>query len=154
MKAKIILTLCVISISSAVFAELKPEDKIKFRQSGYTFMRWNMGTIKKQVVDHPESFNKEQVVAAANVIAAVADSGIGTLFGNDTKTGKGWKETLVKPEFFQQPDTVKKYATAFSKEANELAAVSNSGDVARIKTQFDRLLKACKNCHEDFRSKD
>ena len=56
------------------------EDQIRFRQSAYSFMGWNTAKIKSQVVDHPESYNKYQIIAAANVIAAVANSGDGTTF--------------------------------------------------------------------------
>jgi hypothetical protein len=60
------------------------EDQIRFRQSAYSFISWNTGKIKKQVVDQPDTYNKEQVVAAANAIAAVAGfSDIGSI-----ETGK------------------------------------------------------------------
>jgi len=159
MKYKVVLIFCIIAISATLFsntplAEIKPEDAIKFRQSGYTFMRWNMGEIKKQVVSKPETYNKEQVIAAANVIAAISNSGLWSLFSEKTATGKGWKETRVKAEFFEQPDEVKKRAKVFKNEANELARVAGIGDVNMIKDQFDTLLKVCKACHKKFRTKD
>ena len=40
------------------------EDQIRFRQSAYSFISWNTGKIKKQVVDQPATYNKEQVIAA------------------------------------------------------------------------------------------
>lgn len=160
MKYTLIIGLCIgavfagmISISSASAGQLKPEDEIKFRQSGMTFMRWNMGKIKQQV-SKPETYNQQQIIAAANVIAAVANSGIGSLFGPDTKTGKGWKDTRVKAEYFDQPEEVKKLASVFNKEAKQMAETANNGDITRIGEQFEILLKACKGCHKKFRSKD
>jgi len=149
-----IFTLVVGTLSTTAFSEIKPEDEIKFRQSGMTYMRWNMGKIENQVSKNPETYNKEQVAAAANVIAAIANSGIGALFSENSKTGKGWKDTRVKPEFFEQPEEVKKYAGTFRKEANKLAAVTESGDVNVIREQFDTVISACKECHKKFRSKD
>jgi len=161
MKLKTILFASVITITFGIVAnsfagpeEKKAEDEIKFRQSGMTFMRWNMGKIDKQVNKHPENYNKDQVAAAANVIAAIANSDIGTLFSENSKTGKGWKETRVKAEFFDQPEEVKKYASAFRKEADKLVQVTTSGDVKAIGEQFDSVFSACKDCHKKFRKKD
>lgn len=128
----------------------RAENAIKFRQSGYMFMRWNMGKIKNQVIKQPESYNKEQVLAAATVIAAVARSGIEGLFTPETSTGKGWKETRVRPEFFDNPDEVKKYTLMLRRNANALVTAANTGDVGNIKAQFKKVLDACKSCHKNF----
>ncbi len=160
MKHTILLALTVGIITSfhslaAISQErIKPEDEIKFRQSGMTFMRWNMGKIQNQIEDTASDYNKEQVIAAANVINAIANSGIGTLFTPATETGKGWKETRVKPEFFKQPNEVKKLASAFIQESEKLVDVANQGDRQTVKSQFDSLFDACKACHKKFRSKD
>ena len=157
MKSKIVVIaslFTLLSVPVVSTAEMKAEDAIKFRQSGMMFMRWNMGKIKQQVVKQPETYNKEQVLAAAQAIAGVANSGMGALFGSDTKEGKGWHETRIKPEFFDQPDEVKKRSRKFNEEANKMVDVANSGDVAMIKDQFDNLFEACKGCHKKFRKKD
>ena len=160
MKYQIVITLNMLAIlliatsTTKVAAEIKPEDEIKFRQSGMMFMRWNMGKIKKQLSTKSQTYDKEEVVAAANVVAAIANSGLGALFTPRTKTGKGWKETRLKPEYFQQSDEVKKLATAFNKEANQLAKVASYGDIKQLKIQFDTVFKTCKGCHKKFRSKN
>jgi len=151
MLKKIAAVCAALAVASVANAQVKPEDQIKFRQSGYTFMAWNMGKIKAQVVDTPASYNKEQVLAAARVIAAVANSGMGALYSPGTDKGKGWKETRLKPEFFSQQDEVKTVAMAFNKEANELAKVAEGGDVAAIKAQFAKVGDACGACHKKFR---
>ncbi|MDH4274901.1 MAG: cytochrome c [Gammaproteobacteria bacterium] len=152
---KSVVIIFVLSTLTAAFgAELKPEEKITYRQSGYTFMRWNMAKIKTQVIDSPQSFNREQVIGAAQLIAATANSGIDTLFSTDTQTGKGWKETRVKPEFFKEGEQVKKYFADLRREANELAKVASDGDVGTLKSQFEKVQKVCKSCHDDFRTKD
>ena len=80
MMRKIAVTVIALSFAAAAQAQVKPEDQIKFRQSGYTFMGWNMGKIKGQVIDNPANYNKEQVIAAANAIAGIANSGMGALY--------------------------------------------------------------------------
>ena len=147
---KTVVALVLAGLASAVFAEqpLKPEEMIKFRKSGYSFMSWNMGKIKANL---DGNFNKEQVIAAANVVAATANSGMGALFGPGTEKDAGNEKTRVKPEFFQQPEKVRELAMAFNKEANELAKVAAGGDPAAIKAQFGKTGGTCKACHDAFR---
>jgi cytochrome c556 len=128
----------------------KPEQLIKWRQSAYQVIAWNTGRVKANVEGQ---YNKEEVIKAANTIAAVANSGLGSLFAPGTETGKGWHDTAVKPELF----TDKKAGEAganFNREANELAKVALGGDVVAVKAQLGKLQGTCKACHDDFRKKD
>ncbi|WIM06856.1 MAG: cytochrome c [Candidatus Nitricoxidivorans perseverans] len=134
--------------SGALMAQAKPEDLIKFRQSGYTFMAWNMGRIKASVEG---AYNKDQVVQAANAIAAIANSGMGALYAPGTDKGKGWKDTRVKPELFTDREGVGKVARAFNMAANEMARAAASGDQLAVTEAFDNLGKACKGCHDKYR---
>jgi cytochrome c556 len=153
-KSKLALALIIATASTAVMAGQAEDQQVKFRQSAYSFAAWNCSKIKSQAVEHPETFNKDQVIAAANAIAAVANSGLGALFGPGTDQATGWKKTRLKPEFFQKQDEVVKVATAFNKEANELQKVAATGDIGAIKTQFGKLGETCKSCHDSFRIKD
>ncbi|MFT4045855.1 MAG: cytochrome c [Solimonas sp.] len=128
-------------------------DQIRIRQSAYSFIGWNSGRIKAQL-DHPETYNKDQVVAAANAIAAVANSGLGALYGPGTDKGTGWKPTRLKSAFFEKQDEAAQIAKDFNKEANELARVAASGGAAEVKVQFAKLGETCKSCHNDFRERE
>lgn len=130
------------------------EEQIRFRQSAYSFLGWNTAKIKKQVVDHPETFNKDYVAAAANAIAAVANSGLGELYGEGTDQGIGWKQTRLKPEFFQKKEEVTIAANTFNEAANELAKVAETGDINAIKVQFGKVGESCKGCHDLTRIKE
>ena len=147
---KIVAALVLAGLASGAMAQqtLKPEEMIKFRKSGYSFMSWNMGKIKANL---DGTFNKDQVIAAANVVAATANSGMGALYGPGTDKEVGGEKTRVKPEFFQQPEKVRELAMAFNKEANELAKVAATGDVNAIKAQFGKTGGTCKGCHDAFR---
>ena len=151
---KLLFAAVALSVAAGASAQMKPEDQIKFRKAGYAFMSWNMGKIKAQVVDNPASFNKDQVAAAANLIAATASSGMGALYGPGTDKDAGNQKTRVKPEFFKDPDEVRKLAMAFTKEANELQKVAATGDAAAIKAQFGKTGESCKACHDKFRKDD
>jgi len=126
----------------------KPEDLIKYRQAGYKFMAWNTGRIKANL---DGSYNKDEVVKAANTIAAIANSGMGALYASGTEKAVGGAFTHVKPELFTDKEGVGKVAAAFNKEANELARVAAVGDAAAVKAQFGKLVESCKACHKDYR---
>ena len=70
-----------LTLATAASAQVKPEDQIKFRQAGYSFMSWNMGKIKANLEGE---FNAQQVQAAASAIAGIAGSGMGALYGPGT----------------------------------------------------------------------
>ena len=76
MKSKLLLALVSITLAGTAAAQVKPEDAIKWRQSGYGFMAWSMARIKMNVEG---TYNKEEVIKAANVIQAIANSGMGAL---------------------------------------------------------------------------
>lgn len=126
----------------------KPEDLIAARQAGYKFMAWNTGRIKANI---DGTYNKDDVVKAANTIAAIANSGMGALYAPGTEKGKGFHDTHAKAEIFTDKEGVAKVAIAFNKEANELAKVAAAGDAAAVKAQFGKLVEACKACHKEYR---
>lgn len=146
----VVVALVLTSFAGAVLAQqaLKPEEMIKTRKAGYGFMAWNMGKIKANLEG---TYNKEQVSAAANLIAATANSGMGALFGPGTDKAVGGQETRVKPEFFKEQDKVRELALAYIKETNELQKVAATGDAAAVKVQFGKTGESCKACHDKYR---
>lgn len=129
---------------------LKPEEMIKFRKAGYSFMSWNMGKIKNNLEG---TFNKDEVQKAADAIATVANSGMGALFAPGTDKTHGDQKTRVKSEFFAEPEKVREVAMNFNREANELARVAASGDAGAIGIQYKKLGDSCKACHDRYRAK-
>jgi cytochrome c556 len=150
MKSKIILALLAVTLVGTTSAQVKPEDAIKWRQSGYGFMAWNMARIKANVEG---TYNKDEVIKAANAIQAVANSGMGALYVPGTDKGTGWEKTRAKPEIWTEKDKVGKAAMALVKEANEMVTVAAAGDAAATKVQLGKLGGACKGCHDDFKAK-
>lgn len=150
---KPLLAVLVLTATSAAFAQQapKPEQIIKWRQSVYQVLAWNNGRIKASVEG---SYNKDEVIRAANAIAAIANSGLGALYPAGTETGKGWRETTVKPELFTDTAKAGEAARKFVTESNELAKVAATGDAAAVKVAFGKLGASCKGCHDDFRKKD
>ncbi|MBL8454301.1 MAG: cytochrome c, partial [Zoogloea sp.] len=126
---KPLLAVLALTATSAAFAQQapKPEQVIKWRQSVYQVLAWNNGRIKASV---DGTYNKDEVIRAANAIAAIANSGLGALYPAGTETGKGWRETTVKPELFTDTAKAGEAARKFVTESNELAKVAATGDAA------------------------
>lgn len=150
---KPLLAVLLFTAASASIAQQapKPEQVIKWRQSVYQVLAWNNGRIKNNVEG---TYNKDEVIRAANAIAAIANSGLGALYPAGTETGKGWRETTVKPELFTDTAKAGEAAKKFIAESSELAKVAATGDAAAVKVQFGKLGQTCKSCHDDFRKKD
>ncbi|RIX49630.1 MAG: cytochrome c [Rhodocyclales bacterium GT-UBC] len=145
------LSIATLLIGNAYAAPLKPEDQIKIRKAGYSFMAWNMGKIKANI---DGNFNKDEAAKAAAAIAAISNSGMGALYGAGTDKDIGDTKTRVKAEFFQEQDKVRELAGAFNKEANELAKVAAGGELAALRAQFGKTGETCKACHDKFRKED
>ena len=151
MKHKFVLALLATTLAGTALAQVKPEDAIKYRQSGYAFMAWNMARIKMNV--EGSNYNKDEVVKAANAIQAIANSGMGALYLPGTDKGKGWEETRAKANIWTDKEKLGKAAMAFNKEANELAKVAANGNADAVEEQLGKLGGTCKGCHDDFKAK-
>lgn len=148
-----IFTAAVLSVALAApaVAQMDVEDQITARQGTFQFAGWNMGKIKAQAVDGDVPYDEQQMLAAANAIAAVANSGLGGLFGPGTAMDKN-EGTKLKPEFFDRPDRAREVAIGFAQAANKLQEVAATGDKAALADQFGAVGKSCKACHDDFRA--
>lgn len=144
------IALIACAASTSASANLKVDEAIKYRQSAYTFMAWNMGRIRANTEGE---LNRDEVVKAANAIAAIANSGLGSLFVPGSDQGTGWIETRAKSEIFTDGVGVGKVAMRFNQEANAMAAIAGTGDAAALKAQLGKLGATCKSCHDNYRAK-
>jgi cytochrome c556 len=141
-------TLLLVAAAPQAQQAPKPEALIKWRQSAYQVVAWNTGRIKASV---DGTYNKDEVIQAANAIAAIANSGLNTLFVPGTETGKGWRDTTVKPALFTDGARVGELAGDFTQAANELVRVAATGNAAAVKDQHGKLTRTCKACHDAYR---
>lgn len=140
------------ALAGTTFAQTvgKTEDQIRWRQAAYHTMAWSMARIKANVEG---TYNQEQVIEAANVIQAIANSKMGALYQPGSDKGKGFKETRLKSEFFGHKD-LPQIAQNFGAAANEMAKVAAGGDAAAARAQFGKLGESCKACHDKFRKEE
>lgn len=144
--------LATVTVAGAASAQVvgKMEDQIRWRQSAYTTMAWSMARIEANIKG---TYNKDQVIEAANVIQAIANSKMGALYQPGSDQGKGWEPTRLRSEFFSKQDEVGQVARPFIVGANEMAKIAASGDAAAIKAQFGKVADTCDGCHEKFKKK-
>lgn len=138
------------SVLAQQLPQLKPDEVIRYRKAGYTFMSWNMLKLKA-MLDGSAPFNKDQALAAATSINSTVNSGMGALYPPGSDKDAGNEKTRLKPEFFTQPDKVKEVAGAYRAAGTKLTVAAATGDPAQIKPAFDDMGKACKGCHDAFR---
>ncbi|MBW8757655.1 MAG: cytochrome c [Burkholderiales bacterium] len=147
----LVAALALASAASALAQQApKPENLIKWRQSAFQVIAWNSGRIKASL---DGGYDKDQVLRSANAIAAIANSGLGSLFPAGTETGKGWHDTTVKADAFTDTPKFAEHGGDFARASSELVRlVSSGGDATAVKDQFAKLQKTCKSCHDDFRN--
>ena len=151
---RIVVTTLLLAASMNSLAEQapKPEKIIQWRQSAYRNIEWNIARIKSSIQG---TYNKAEVVAAANAISGIANSGLPSLFVPGTEKGKGWHETAANAEVFKDKAKFTELSNNFSKEAAELARIAtSSSDASGIKEQFGKVTRSCKACHDDFKGDD
>ncbi|HDY98781.1 MAG TPA: cytochrome c [Pseudomonas sabulinigri] len=136
---------------TAAYAQVSPEDQIEIRQAGFSYMAWNMGKIKAQVIDGSVEYNQQQVSAAANAIDAIANSGMGALFGPGTEKDIGDLHTRADPALFENMQDMAELAGNLGTAASNLAAKAEAGDQDEIRVAFGEVGKSCKSCHEKYR---
>jgi cytochrome c556 len=146
-----VLGIAALAFAGNVYAQVTPEDQIKFRKAAYSFAAWNSGKIKANL---DGTFNAAQVRAAANAIAAVANSGMGALYGPGTEKSIGEQKTSVKPELFTNTAEIVKLSGDFATAANALVKATEGNDIAAIKAAYGDVGKSCKACHEQFRARN
>lgn len=150
------LSTLVLAAATAAYAQMKPEDAIRARQSIMRVIALNFGPLAAMAQDKMP-FNKEAFVANATRLESVWAMDASRFFvaGTD-KPVSGSKIagfTDVKPEIWSNPQKFKEAFDANTTAIGKLAAAARSGDEAAMKAAAGNVGKACKGCHDDFRAK-
>ena len=67
--------------------------------------------------------------------------------------GSGVGETRAKPEIWQNWAKFEAATKAFQAETKELARVAETGDMAAVGAQLNKVGESCVGCHKPFRKK-
>jgi cytochrome c556 len=139
-----------LGLGSLVLAQAatRPEQSIKWRQSAFQVIAWNLQRLKVAIAADGDA---HEIQAAANTLAAVAASGLPDLFAPGTGHGKGWRETTAGEAVFADTARFRAQSDEFARSAALLARLAAGTDRAAIKDQFGKVAKTCKSCHDKFR---
>ena len=143
----LLLAVCGALVSGTAFAQIKPEDAIKYRQGVYRVIGWNFGPMAAMAKGE-KPYDAAAFARHAEIVAYMSKLPLeGFLPGTD----KG--ETKAKPEIWENMDDFKSKLEKMQNEAARLAEVAKGGDFNAVKAQLGETGKACKACHDKYRNK-
>jgi cytochrome c556 len=137
-------------IGAAAIAQTapRPEALIKWRQSAFQVIGWNSTRLKTALAG---KYDSHEVRSAARSLAAVANSGLASLFPPGTADGKGWRETSARDEVFSDAQKFRALTDEFAREADALVQLAAGSDTQAVNAQFLKVAQTCKSCHNQFR---
>ena len=130
------------------FANSKPEDAIKYRQSALFVMGQHFGRIGA-MVNGRIPFDAKGAAESAEIVSMMsALPWAGFIPGTD----KGGN-TKAKGEVWTEQAKFKDSSDKFVVESTKLAAASKTGNLDTLKASFAATADTCKSCHDAFRNK-
>jgi cytochrome c556 len=130
--------------AAAQFA--KPEDAIKYRQSGMALIGAHFGRLGAMASGRAP-FDAKAAAENAEVVAFVSKLPFAGFVDGTDKGGN----TKAKPEIWSQMDKFRAGATRMQEEVAKLNVAAKGGNFDQIKAAFGEAAKTCKACHDDFR---
>jgi len=121
-----------------------------YRQSWFALVASNFGPMVGMVKgDIP--WEEEQMASYADQLAALLTLDVLRGFPDGSEKGT----TRAKPEIWHNKADFKKKLDHLRAEVDRLQVVANQGtDHEAIAAQVNETGKACKSCHDDYKSKD
>jgi cytochrome c556 len=137
----------LLMLSAQLQAQVRPETAISYRKSAYTVIIWNwqpMSAMMRGTVP----FDKARFEKGANRVAMMATQ---LLEGFPVGSDKG-APTEALPAIWTNWTDFQQKMKSFESEAAALAAVSKTGNVAKIKAQFAKVGASCGACHDLYKA--
>lgn len=140
------LALCT---ATGTFAQVKPEDEIRYRQSVMNVIGRAFGPMVN-MAQNKTPYNKDVVAKNTQVIETL--SGLPwNSFGPGTEKGAPTKADM---KVWSDASKFKNGADKMQQEVTKLGQTVKGGDEKAILAQVGEVGKACKGCHDDFRLKE
>jgi cytochrome c556 len=150
------LMLAAAGASSLALAQMKPEDAIRARQSIMRVIALNFGPVAA-MAQGKIPFNKEVFTTNALRLQSVWQMNPAHYFlpGTDKPVPGSMIAgfTHAKADIWSDSAKFKKTAEHATEAIDKLAQAARSGDESAMKSAAGGVGKACKACHDDFRSK-
>jgi cytochrome c556 len=138
-----------LTLAGSAFAQAKPEDEIRYRQSVMNVVGRAFGPLTQMAQDKAP-YNKDVVAKNTQVI----DMLIGlhwNSFAPGTEKGAPTKADL---KIWSEPGKFKDAAEKSQQASSKLLQTAKTGDEKAVKGAIGDLGKTCKGCHDDYRLKD
>lgn len=146
----------VVAVPLVAFAQGKPEDAIRARQSIMRVMALNFGPIGAMAAGEAPFDKTVFQTNAARLESVWAMNPAQYFVAGTDKPVQGSKIasfTAAKPEIWAQPDKFKATAGRAGEAISALAQAAKSGDEKAMRAAAGEVGKSCKACHDDFRAK-
>jgi cytochrome c556 len=124
----------------------KPEDAIKYRQSAMYVMSQHVGRIGA-MVNGKAPYDPKAAVDNAELVATMSHLPW-PAYAPGTDKGR---ETRAKPEIWTDQAKFKEAQERLTGETAKLVAATKTSNLDSVKTAFQGVGGACKNCHDSFR---
>ena len=147
MKKQAFVAAALLAAAFAAESQVKPEDQIKQRRSGYAVMGYNFANLGA-MAQEKKPYNKEEAGRSADLVAALCDYMKG-FFGEGSDKGA---ETKAKHEIWEKRADFDSKMDKMVAEAKKLPAAART-DLPALKAAVAEAGKACKACHDDYRAK-
>ena len=148
-KSLLAVTVALAAVSGGtVFAQVKPEDSIKYRQAVYAIIGYHFGGTLAPMVRGDKPYDKEAFARSAGIVAQVAP-----LAHEGFAPGSDKGNTKAKPEVWTNRVDFDAKMKKMVEETAKLASLSRTAGLDDLKKQFGATGGACKACHDDYRAK-
>lgn len=138
-----------LAIAAGALAQGKPEDEIRYRQSVMNVIGHAFGPMIA-MAQGKIPYDKAVVAKNSNLIEAL----IGLpwpAFGPGTDKGA---PTQASKKIWSEPAKFKHASDNVQQAVADLDKTAQGGDEKTVKVALGHLGKACKACHDDFRTKE
>ncbi len=143
----LILLAALASASAAADPPSKGEEAIEYRHSVYHVIRWNVRKMDA-VIEGKVAYDKDAFATEASRVAVLA-----TMLPEGFPEGSYIEgKTHAKPEIWTHRAEFDELMTRLAQKSAALADVAQGGDLAKVTPAFNELAKACKYCHDKFKS--
>ena len=139
-----------LACSIQVAAHLNDKEPMQsYRQSYFTLVAMNFGPIGAMVKGEMP-WNDAQLQNFASELAALGSMDVSRAFGPGTDKGT----TRAKPEIWENQDDFKAKLKDMREALTSLQIAAGSGDKKIVAQATGAAGKACKACHDEYKSKN
>lgn len=139
-----------LATSVQVVAHLDDKEPMQsYRQSYFTLVAMNFGPIGAMVKGEMP-WDDAQLKVFANDLGALGNMDVSRAFAPGTDKGT----TRAKPEIWQNQDDFKAKLNTMREALAGLQVAAGSGDKKIVAEAVGAAGKACKACHDDYKSKN